>query len=136
MTSDLYGASVRFSGRVAGLGAGTGSAFSLLPAQNASGNWIKIVQRIPVRVALDPEQLAKYPLRIGLSMNVAVDTRNDDGPMLADAPPDSPPLSTDVFESLDRGADEAVRKVIAAHLQGSGANWEAKAAARQSSVQR
>ena len=134
LTSDLYGASVRFSGRVVGLGAGTGSAFSLLPAQNASGNWIKIVQRIPVRVALDPGQLAKYPLRIGLSMTVVVDTQNRDGPMLADPPPDAPPLSTDVFEALDRGADEAVRTVIGAHLQAQGASTEAKAAARQSSL--
>jgi len=136
LTSDLYGASILFSGRIVGLGAGTGAAFSLLPAQNASGNWIKIVQRIPVRIALDPEQLAKYPLRIGLSMNVAVDTQIRDGPMLADAPPVSPALSTDVFESLDRGADEAVRRVIIAHLQVEGSPVETKAAARQSSFKK
>lgn len=117
LTSDLYGTAVRFTGRVAGLGAGTGSAFALLPAQNASGNWIKIVQRIPVRVALDTEPLSRYPLRVGLSMNAVVDTQNRDGPMLSDASQESASISTDVFQSLDRGADEAVQRVIGAHLK-------------------
>jgi membrane fusion protein (multidrug efflux system) len=117
LTSDLYGPSVRFHGRVAGLGAGTGSAFSLLPAQNASGNWVKIVQRIPVRMTLDPLQLASHPLRLGLSMSVVVDTRNRDGAMLTDAAREPARVSTDVFESLDKGADAAVRQVIRAHLK-------------------
>jgi membrane fusion protein (multidrug efflux system) len=85
LVADLYGSKVSYHGKVAGLGAGTGSAFSLLPAQNATGNWIKVVQRVPVRVALDPAELKKHPLRIGLSMDVEVNTRNQNGPMLAEA---------------------------------------------------
>jgi membrane fusion protein (multidrug efflux system) len=73
LTSDLYGKSVVFHGRVRGLSGGTGSAFSLIPAQNASGNWIKVVQRLPVRIDLDPKELASHPLRVGLSMKAAVD---------------------------------------------------------------
>jgi membrane fusion protein (multidrug efflux system) len=73
LTSDLYGSSVKFHGRVRGLSGGTGSAFSLIPAQNASGNWIKVVQRLPVRIDLDPKELAQHPLRVGLSMKAAVD---------------------------------------------------------------
>jgi membrane fusion protein (multidrug efflux system) len=73
LTSDLYGGSVKFHGRVRGLTGGTGSAFSLIPAQNASGNWIKVVQRLPVRIDLDPKELAQHPLRVGLSMKAHVD---------------------------------------------------------------
>jgi membrane fusion protein, multidrug efflux system len=73
LTSDLYGKDVTFHGRVRGLSGGTGSAFSLIPAQNASGNWIKVVQRLPVRIDLDPKELAIHPLRVGLSMKAAVD---------------------------------------------------------------
>ncbi len=73
LTSDLYGSSVEFHGRVAGLGGGTGSAFAVIPAQNATGNWIKVVQRIPVRIALDPRELREHPLRVGLSMSVSID---------------------------------------------------------------
>ena len=85
MESDLYGKRVTFRGKVQGLSAGTGSAFSLLPAQNATGNWIKVVQRVPVRISLDPNTLQKYPLRVGLSMTVRVDTDNDGGKSLAEA---------------------------------------------------
>ncbi|SFK30511.1 HlyD family efflux transporter periplasmic adaptor subunit [Caulobacter sp. UNC279MFTsu5.1] len=73
LTSDLYGGGVKFHGRVKGLSGGTGSAFSLIPAQNASGNWIKVVQRLPVRIALDPAELKDHPLRVGLSMKAAID---------------------------------------------------------------
>ena len=73
MTCDLYGSSVKFHGRVMGIGGGTGSAFAVIPAQNATGNWIKVVQRVPVRIALDPAELAKHPLRVGLSISVTVD---------------------------------------------------------------
>jgi membrane fusion protein (multidrug efflux system) len=73
LTSDLYGHGVKFHGRVTGLSGGTGSAFSLIPAQNASGNWIKVVQRLPVRIALDPAELKEHPLRVGLSMKAAID---------------------------------------------------------------
>jgi membrane fusion protein (multidrug efflux system) len=73
LTSDLYGHGVKFHGRVTGLSGGTGAAFSLIPAQNASGNWIKVVQRLPVRIALDPAELKEHPLRVGLSMKAAID---------------------------------------------------------------
>ena len=81
--SDLYGENVVFHGRVTGINMGTGNAFSLLPAQNATGNWIKIVQRVPVEVSLDPKELMEHPLRIGLSMTATIDTRNED---IADMP--------------------------------------------------
>ena len=83
VVSDIYGDDVEYKGKVVGLDMGTGSAFSLLPAQNATGNWIKVVQRLPVRVELDEQQLAKHPLRIGLSTLVTVDTSQRDGQMLA-----------------------------------------------------
>ena len=73
LTSDLYGKGVTFHGKVAGVGGGTGSAFALIPAQNATGNWIKVVQRVPVRIALDPKELAEHPLRVGLSMEAVID---------------------------------------------------------------
>lgn len=73
LTSDLYGDEVEFHGKVVGFSGGTGSAFALIPAQNATGNWIKVVQRLPVRVALDPTELKQYPLRVGLSMNASID---------------------------------------------------------------
>jgi membrane fusion protein (multidrug efflux system) len=81
--ADVYGKAITFHGRVLGLGAGSGNAFSLLPPQNASGNWIKIVQRVPVRVALDPNELRRNPLRIGLSADVSVDTSDTSGPLVA-----------------------------------------------------
>jgi len=72
LTSDLYGDDVEFHGTVVGFSGGTGSAFALIPAQNATGNWIKVVQRLPVRIALDPKELAGHPLRVGLSMEVKI----------------------------------------------------------------
>ncbi|MFA5966056.1 MAG: HlyD family efflux transporter periplasmic adaptor subunit [Sphingomonas sp.] len=74
LTSDLYGSGVEYHGRVAGFSGGTGSAFALIPAQNATGNWIKVVQRLPVRISLDPNELAAHPLRVGLSMTAEIDT--------------------------------------------------------------
>jgi membrane fusion protein, multidrug efflux system len=74
VTSDLYGSKVVYHGRVQGFGGGSGSAFAAIPAQNATGNWIKVVQRLPTRIALDPRELQQHPLRVGLSMNVTVDT--------------------------------------------------------------
>ncbi|WP_051940212.1 HlyD family efflux transporter periplasmic adaptor subunit [Stenoxybacter acetivorans] len=79
ITADIYGSKVKYQGTVVGFSAGTGSAFSLLPAQNATGNWIKVVQRVPVRIELNAKDLAAHPLRVGLSMNVAVDTRDKNG---------------------------------------------------------
>jgi membrane fusion protein, multidrug efflux system len=114
ITADLYGRKVEYSGHIVGFGAGTGSAFSLLPAQNATGNWIKIVQRVPVRIALDARQLAEHPLQIGLSMQVEVDTREREGlrlPRVAQASA----YSTDVFRSVEEQADARVKAVIAAN---------------------
>jgi membrane fusion protein (multidrug efflux system) len=79
MTSDMYGHDVVFHGRVEGIGGGTGSAFAVIPAQNATGNWIKVVQRVPVRISLDPAELAAHPLRVGLSMEAKIDTRKTGG---------------------------------------------------------
>lgn len=83
ITADIYGSKVTYHGTVVGLSAGTGSAFALLPAQNATGNWIKVVQRLPVRIALDAKEVAEHPLRVGLSMSVEVDTSNKDGQPVA-----------------------------------------------------
>jgi len=102
VTADVYGGQVRYHGRVTGLGLGTGAAFALLPAQNATGNWIKVVQRVPVRIALDPEELTAHPLRIGLSTRVSVAVRDDSGPQLAQSPPVQPVLTTSAYE-IDRG---------------------------------
>ena len=75
LTSDLYGSKVVYHGKVAGMGGGTGSAFAVIPAQNATGNWIKVVQRVPVRIALEPQEITAHPLRVGLSMTATIDTR-------------------------------------------------------------
>ncbi|MBB3343564.1 efflux RND transporter periplasmic adaptor subunit [Luteimonas sp. RC10] len=116
--ADLYGSKVRYSGKVASLGMGTGSAFSLLPAQNASGNWIKIVQRVPVRIELDPAQLAEHPLRLGLSMHVDVAVRDQNGPVLASsqAKRAAPLLSTDAYAEQQAQADALITRTIEANL--------------------
>ena len=116
MEADVYGTKVVYHGKVVGLGAGTGAAFALLPAQNATGNWIKVVQRVPVRIALDAKDLAEHPLRVGLSMDVSVDTQDQSGKTLADSPRSSPAAVTTVFESQQRAADQRVERIIAAHL--------------------
>ena len=116
LTADVYGKKIEYSGKVAGLGVGTGSAFALLPAQNATGNWIKVVQRVPVRIALDPEQLKSNPLRIGLSMDAEIDISSKSGKMLADAPRAAALTQTQVYSQLDRGADAEVDRIVAANL--------------------
>jgi membrane fusion protein (multidrug efflux system) len=113
LTADLYGKRVEYEGKVAGLGVGTGAAFSLLPAQNATGNWIKVVQRVPVRVELDAKQLSEHPLRVGLSMEATVDVSQQDGRTLAEAPRGGAVAHTQVYDSQDDGADAEVRRVIA-----------------------
>jgi membrane fusion protein (multidrug efflux system) len=97
------------------LSAGTGAAFALLPAQNATGNWIKVVQRVPVRVALDAKQLAANPLRVGLSMDATVDVTDKNGKTLADASQAATVAQTQVYSALDAGADAEVRRIIAAN---------------------
>ncbi|WP_414648063.1 efflux RND transporter periplasmic adaptor subunit [Dokdonella sp.] len=119
LKSDLYGSEARFNGRVLSLGAGTGSAFSLLPAQNASGNWIKIVQRLPVRIALDPAQLKAHPLRIGLSMQVEVNLHDRSGPILAEQPPAQAPFATDVYAGQLGEADALIARIVHANSAGA-----------------
>ena len=114
LSADVYGRQVTYTGRVAGLGAGTGAAFALLPAQNATGNWIKVVQRVPVRIALDPAELAQHPLRLGLSMLVSVDVADASGATLA-AARSAPLAQTAVFDVLTEAADAEVARIIAAH---------------------
>lgn len=121
LTADVYGKKVEYSGRVAGLGVGTGAAFALLPAQNATGNWIKVVQRVPVRIALDAEQLKANPLRVGLSMDAEIDVTQKGGKMLADAPRASALAQTQVYSRLDQGADAEVQRIIAANMGRGGA---------------
>ena len=124
LTADLYGKKMEYTGTVAGLGVGTGAAFALLPAQNATGNWIKVVQRVPVRIALDVAQLTANPLRVGLSMDATIDVRQQDGKMLADAPR-AGAVST-LLAPSEKGAEAEVQRVIAANL-GHGAPSVAKA---------
>jgi membrane fusion protein, multidrug efflux system len=101
IVSDLYGRKVEYHGTVAGLGLGTGAAFALLPAQNATGNWIKVVQRVPVRIALDPAELERHPLRIGLSTEATVDVHETQGPQLAQRPRREAVLATHAYD-IDR----------------------------------
>ncbi|RKE36078.1 membrane fusion protein (multidrug efflux system) [Paraburkholderia sp. BL23I1N1] len=110
LTADVYGGSVKYHGRVVGFSAGTGSAFAVLPAQNATGNWIKIVQRLPVRIQLDQRELQAHPLRIGLSMQVDADTRNDSGTQLGAATTTT--YQTDVFAQYGAQADAEIAKII------------------------
>ncbi|WP_422776006.1 efflux RND transporter periplasmic adaptor subunit [Pseudomonas mediterranea] len=110
--TDLYGSDVKFSGTVDSLGAGTGSAFALLPAQNATGNWIKIVQRVPVRIHVNAQELAKHPLRVGLSTEISVNLRDQSGPVLAQQPPQKASFSTQVYERQLADADAMITRLI------------------------
>ena len=116
LVADVYGDKVEFDGKILGLSAGTGSAFALLPAQNATGNWIKVVQRVPVRIALDAKQVAEHPLRVGLSMEVAVNVQDQAGKSLVDTPRTTPVAQTTVFDRADAAADAEVARIIKANL--------------------
>ena len=117
--SDVYGGAVSYTGKVESLGIGTGSAFSLLPAQNATGNWIKIVQRIPVRVVFtDPKQLEQHPLRLGMSLNVDVNLHDRSGPTLAQRTPSQPAFSTDIYQQQLARADAEIKEIIHANMAG------------------
>jgi membrane fusion protein (multidrug efflux system) len=119
ITSDVYGSDVTYKGKVQSLGVGTGSAFSLLPAQNATGNWIKIVQRVPVRIVFtEPKQLDAHPLRIGLSSDVEVSLHDQNGPMLAQQSPTAPLLNTDVYDKQLAQADTVIAQIIHANMAG------------------
>ncbi|HSH98185.1 MAG: HlyD family efflux transporter periplasmic adaptor subunit [Methylophilaceae bacterium] len=110
--ADVYGSKIEYTGHITGLGAGTGAAFSLLPAQNATGNWIKIVQRIPVRIELDKDQLKTHPLRIGLSIDAKVDTSDSSGKLLADVSRTSPVSTTAQMNAQVAAADSLVKDII------------------------
>jgi len=131
LIADVYGKKVAYHGAIEGLGAGTGAAFALLPAQNATGNWIKVVQRVPVRITLDPKELVEHPLRVGLSMDAKVDVSKTEGRMLADASRVSTVAQTNVFEQNNTAADAEVRKIIVAN-GGRVAKLEAPVASRDS----
>ncbi len=117
LSADLYGDKIVYHGEVEGLAAGTGSVFSLLPAQNATGNWLKVVQRLPVRIKLRAEELQQHPLRLGLSMLVTVDVGNTDGPLLTEAQHKATLATTQSLNVDLAGADERVRQIIAANRQ-------------------
>ncbi len=116
LEADVYGKRVVYHGTVEGLGAGTGAAFALLPAQNATGNWIKVVQRVPVRIALDPKEVAEHPLRVGLSMDAKVDVHNTEGRVLANATQRPAKTQTSVFDRGNDQADVEVKRIIAANM--------------------
>jgi membrane fusion protein (multidrug efflux system) len=120
---DLYGSSVEYKGKVLGIASGTGNVFSLIPPQNATGNWIKIVQRLPVRISLDPETMEKFPLRLGLSAEAYVSIENTDLPYLATVPPTKPVATTSIFEldfsEIDEKMDQSIQKNLGNHTNHS-----------------
>ncbi|CAN5173752.1 EmrA/EmrK family multidrug efflux transporter periplasmic adaptor subunit [soil metagenome] len=113
VSADIYGRRVTYHGRVADIEAGSGAAFALLPAQNATGNWIKVVQRVPVRIRLDPAELARNPLRIGLSAKVTIDTARCDRKAQSVAPQSE---SVALYDAQTREADATVARIIAANI--------------------
>lgn len=116
LTSDIYGSGVVYHGRVQGIVAGTGTIFSLLPAQNATGNWIKIVQRVPVRILLDPEEIKEHPLFLGLSMETTVNTSDTSSPRLAPFPLYAPLLATNVLEVNMEPIEELIQNIVITNL--------------------
>jgi membrane fusion protein (multidrug efflux system) len=127
LTADAYGKDVVYHGNVVGEEAGTGSAFSLMPAQNATGNWIKVVQRVPVRIALDPREVARHPLQLGLSMRASVDTHKRDWPRLTSGLATRQPYRTEVFAGEGRAGDKLVADIIAANAASTRAGNESLA---------
>lgn len=109
---DLYGKNKTFDGKIIGIEMGTGSAFSLLPAQNATGNWIKVIQRVPVRIQLDPAQITENPLRIGLSATAKVNVSNSDGEILRNQPRDAVLYSTDVLKHDESAVNNLIESII------------------------
>jgi membrane fusion protein, multidrug efflux system len=113
---DLYGSGVKYDGKVLGIASGTGSVFSLIPPQNATGNWIKIVQRLPVRISLDKKTLKDYPTRLGISAQVNVNVTNQDLPLLAPVPSTELVSETNVFDIDFKEVDELINAIIHEHL--------------------
>ncbi|HJV61745.1 MAG TPA: HlyD family efflux transporter periplasmic adaptor subunit [Albitalea sp.] len=133
--ADVYGDKIEYKGRVAGLGAGTGAAFALLPAQNATGNWIKVVQRVPVRVELEAKQVNEHPLRVGLSMEATVDIAEQNGQPLTTAS-NARTNTTQAFDTQQAAADRMVHDIIVANLGRSATRVSAAAAAAAAASQR
>ena len=119
VTADFYGHGVTYHGRVVGLSAGTGSAFELLPPQNATGNWIKVVQRVPVRISLDPAELEKHPLRLGLSLHVSIDVHDTSGKVLTRVARHEPVYRTPVFKRDTGEVDRMISQIIHRNDNGS-----------------
>jgi len=116
LTADVYGNRVDYHGHVSGIGSGTGAAFALLPAQNATGNWIKVVQRVPVRIALDEKEVAAHPLRVGMSMEATVDLASPGKSALADEATPREENQTQIYSGDDREVDAMVARIIAGNL--------------------
>lgn len=112
LTADVYGEKTIYHGSIVGLGAGTGAAFALLPAQNATGNWIKVVQRVPVRISLAAEDLKQHPLRVGLSMNAKVDIRDQQGSSLSTVTRSTPLTQTSVYEASLPDAEARITRIV------------------------
>jgi membrane fusion protein, multidrug efflux system len=121
--SDLYGRDTVFHGKIVGLPGGAGNAFSLLPPQNLSGNWIKIVQRLPVRVGLDPEELRLHPLRVGLSMEATVDLRDQEGLLVPESSAGSPHYKTPIFELEEQGDEKWIKDIILSNVDPTLSNY-------------
>ena len=119
VTADIYGNNIVFHGHVVGITAGSGSTFSLLPPQNASGNWIKVVQRVPVRIYIDAKDLKKHPLLLGLSTVVEIDTHNRDGKVLANVPVEKPAFETLIYDEQLQEAHNAAKAIIDAQTKAS-----------------
>ncbi len=117
VTADAYGNGIKFKGTVIGLNPGTGSTFDLLPPQNATGNWIKIVQRLPVRIAIDPEQLKKYPLRLGLSVTVNIDSHNRNGATLTQLPQAKIIYQTKDYSTDLQQVNDLINKILQANAK-------------------
>jgi len=118
VSTDIYGSSVKYHGTVLGLTPGTGAALAVLPAENATGNWIKIVQRLPVRIGLDPRQLQQHPLFLGLSTTVEIDLHNTSGAALSQRAAWPADLRTNVYAAQDAGLEPEIRKILDENLRG------------------
>ena len=116
VSADMYGSHVDYHGKLLGITAGTGSALAVLPAQNATGNWIKIVQRLPVRIGLDPKELEQHPLFLGLSTNIEVDVHDRGGVALSQQPAWSSALSTEAYAAQDAGVEDEIRTIVSQNL--------------------
>lgn len=130
--ADLYGSSVHYHGKVLGISAGTGSTFELLPPENATGNWIKVVRRVPVRIGLRESELKRHPLRLGLSMSVSVNVHNTQGSALGEAPAGRTTTSTNVYQGVLQKANARIDAIIRANSHGGTGGRKSQAAAHGS----